>query len=72
MVPLSLSGANTTAGLLAASALVGGPIAAAVAMTGAAVLGTAAMRRRSKTVAKKTAAKPSQVMRPDAGRKGWP
>ncbi|WP_030717382.1 hypothetical protein [Streptomyces sp. NRRL F-2580] len=60
VVPLSLSGANTTAGLLAASALVGGPIAAAVAMTGAAVLGTAAVRRRSKTGAKKTAAKPSQ------------
>ncbi|MFF1557708.1 hypothetical protein [Streptomyces sp. NPDC058279] len=58
VVPLSLSGANTTAGLLAASALVGGPIAAAVAMTGAAVLGAAAVRRRSK--AKKTAAKPSQ------------
>ncbi|MET9320842.1 hypothetical protein ABZX75_11750 [Streptomyces sp. NPDC003038] len=59
VVPLSLSGANTTAGLLAASALVGGPIAAAVAMTGAAVLGTAAVRRRSKTAVKKTAAKSS-------------
>ncbi|MFD4864595.1 hypothetical protein [Streptomyces sp. NPDC058412] len=61
VVPLSLSGANTTAGLLAASALVGGPIAAAVAMTGAAVLGTAAVRRRSKTGKKTTAGKPAQA-----------
>ncbi|MFF1559832.1 hypothetical protein [Streptomyces sp. NPDC058279] len=70
VVPLSLSGANTTAGLLAASALVGGPIAAAVAMTGAAVLGTAAVRRRSKTVAKKTAAMPSQGAGRSPGGKG--
>ncbi|MEU6893943.1 hypothetical protein ABZ934_19485 [Streptomyces sp. NPDC046557] len=70
VVPLSLSGANTTAGLLAASALVGGPLAAAVAMTGAAVLGTAAVRRRSKAGAKKTAAKPSEGAGRTPGGKG--
>ncbi|MER6517331.1 hypothetical protein ABT246_10730 [Streptomyces sp. NPDC001553] len=62
VVPLSLSGTNATAGLLATAALAGGPAALAVAMTGAAVLGTAAAHRRSKnaknskTPAAKTAA----------------
>ncbi|MFJ3727022.1 hypothetical protein ACIPYQ_31275 [Streptomyces sp. NPDC090045] len=49
VVPLSFSGTNATAGLLATAALAGGPVALAVAMTGAAVLGTAAAHRRSKT-----------------------
>ncbi|MFD7094328.1 hypothetical protein [Streptomyces xanthophaeus] len=48
VVPLSLSGTNTTAGLLATAALVGGPVAAVVAMTGAAVLATAAVHQRTK------------------------
>ncbi|MFF4430619.1 hypothetical protein ACFYZ4_15790 [Streptomyces sp. NPDC001513] len=54
VVPLSLSGTNATAGLLATAALAGGPAALAVAMTGAAVLGTAAAHRRSE--ARKTPA----------------
>ncbi|MFE4634722.1 hypothetical protein ACFRJ1_15290 [Streptomyces sp. NPDC056773] len=57
VVPLSLTGTNTAAGLLATAALAGGPIAAAVAMTGAAVLGTAAAHRRSKTGKKKPTSK---------------
>jgi hypothetical protein len=47
VVPLALSGANSTVGMVAAAALAGGPIAAMVAATGAVVLGTvAAMRSR--------------------------
>ncbi|MFJ5553137.1 hypothetical protein [Streptomyces sp. NPDC093225] len=49
VLPLALSGANTTAGLVGAAALAGGPIAAAVAMTGAVVLGAAATRQRTNT-----------------------
>ncbi|MGP3753805.1 hypothetical protein [Streptomyces sp. IBSNAI001] len=45
-----MTGANSTIGLVAASALVGGPVGAALAATGAAVVGVAgAARRRSKT-----------------------
>ncbi|NUL02076.1 hypothetical protein HRW07_02190 [Streptomyces lunaelactis] len=45
VLPLAVAGTNTTASLLAAAALVGGPAALAVAATGAAVLGTAAAAR---------------------------
>ncbi|MFI1455260.1 hypothetical protein [Streptomyces roseus] len=59
VVPLALSGANATAGLLAAAALAGGPVAAAVAMTGAVALGAAARKRikpgKAKAAAKQTA-----------------
>ncbi|MEU4262417.1 hypothetical protein ACYCCF_17750 [Streptomyces argenteolus] len=49
VVPLAVTGANSTIGLVAASALVGGPVGAALAATGAAVVGVAsAARRRSK------------------------
>ncbi|TCR24202.1 hypothetical protein [Streptomyces sp. BK205] len=48
IVPLALSGANSTVGAVAASALVGGPIAAAVAATGMVVLGTLAATRSRK------------------------
>ncbi|WP_404959162.1 hypothetical protein [Streptomyces sp. 147326] len=65
VVPLSLSGTNTAAGLLATAALAGGPVAAVVAMTGAAVLGVAAARQRTAKAKKKTAnGKPA----PAAGR----
>ncbi|MGW9070944.1 hypothetical protein ACWGQT_16075 [Streptomyces yangpuensis] len=47
VVPLSLTGTNTAAGLFATAAIAGGPVAAMVAMTGVAVLGTAAAHRRS-------------------------
>ncbi|MEV6616029.1 hypothetical protein AB0N31_19640 [Streptomyces sp. NPDC051051] len=45
VVPLALSGTNTTVGMVAAASLAGGPIAAAVAATGAVVLGVAAASR---------------------------
>ncbi|WP_309228448.1 hypothetical protein [Streptomyces lunaelactis] len=45
VLPLAVAGTNTTASLLAAAALVGGPAALAVAATGAVVLGTAAAAR---------------------------
>ncbi|MBA4864954.1 hypothetical protein H1V43_27105 [Streptomyces sp. PSKA54] len=47
VVPLAVTGTNTTASLLGAAALVGGPAALALAATGAVVLGaTAATRNR--------------------------
>ncbi|WP_028814727.1 hypothetical protein [Streptomyces flavidovirens] len=45
VVPLAVTGTNTTASLLGAAALVGGPVALAVAATGAVVLGTVAATR---------------------------
>ncbi|MGI5481964.1 hypothetical protein [Streptomyces lavendofoliae] len=45
VVPLAVTGTNTTASLLAAASLVGGPVALAVAATGAVVLGAAASRK---------------------------
>ncbi|MFJ9479942.1 hypothetical protein ACIRRI_33865 [Streptomyces mirabilis] len=48
VVPLALSGANTTVGMVAAASLAGGPIAAMVAATGAVVLGTVAATRSHK------------------------
>ncbi|MFI5986368.1 hypothetical protein ACIBEA_36595 [Streptomyces sp. NPDC051555] len=65
VVPLSLSGTNTAAGLLATAALAGGPVAVAVAMTGAAVLGTAAARHRAQTTKRKN---PAKHPAPAAGR----
>ncbi|MFM9495491.1 hypothetical protein ACKI1Q_17955 [Streptomyces galilaeus] len=48
IVPLALSGANSTVGAVAAASLAGGPIAAAVAVTGMVVLGTVAASRSRK------------------------
>ncbi|MFF0759481.1 hypothetical protein ACFYWH_05500 [Streptomyces sp. NPDC003737] len=48
IVPLALSGANSTVGAVAAASLAGGPIAAAVAATGVVVLGTVAATRSRK------------------------
>ncbi|OEJ45837.1 hypothetical protein AR457_18530 [Streptomyces agglomeratus] len=45
VVPLAVTGTNTTASLLGAAALVGGPAALAIAATGAVVLGTVAAAR---------------------------
>ncbi|MFI9648822.1 hypothetical protein ACIHAA_21270 [Streptomyces sp. NPDC052040] len=45
VVPLALTGANSTVGMVAAACLAGGPVAAMVAATGAAVLGTVAATR---------------------------
>ncbi|GGW45164.1 hypothetical protein CP966_20170 [Streptomyces galilaeus] len=49
IVPLALSGANSTVGAVAAASLAGGPIAAAVTATGMVVLGTVAASRSRKT-----------------------
>ncbi|MET9361938.1 hypothetical protein ABZX93_13580 [Streptomyces sp. NPDC006632] len=61
VVPLALSGANTTVSMVAAAGIAGGPIAAAVAATGAAVLGTIASYRsrnpRPKQAARRAAAR---------------
>ncbi|WP_435612183.1 hypothetical protein [Streptomyces sp. bgisy159] len=48
VLPLALSGANSTVGMLAAASLAGGPVAAMVAATGAVVLGTVAATRSHK------------------------
>ncbi|MEU0720111.1 hypothetical protein ABZ498_23380 [Streptomyces lavendulocolor] len=48
VVPLAVTGTNTTASLLAAASLVGGPVALALAATGAVVLGTAAASRKAR------------------------
>ncbi|MET8435360.1 hypothetical protein ABZV61_21745 [Streptomyces sp900116325] len=45
VVPIAMTGANSTMTALAAAALAGGPVAAAVAATGACVLGVAAATR---------------------------
>ncbi len=59
IVPLALTGANTTVGTVAAASLAGGPIAAIVAATGAVVLGTfAAADPASPTRAVKPAGPP--------------
>ncbi|OAH11320.1 hypothetical protein [Streptomyces jeddahensis] len=61
VVPLAFSGANTTVSMVAAAGLAGGPIAAAVAATGAVVLGTVASYRnrnpRPKQAARRAAAR---------------
>ncbi|MFD8883324.1 hypothetical protein ACFV0H_12460 [Streptomyces erythrochromogenes] len=61
VIPLSLSGTNAAASVFATAALAGGPVAAAIAMTGAAVLGTAAAHHRNKNNSKKPLAKTSPV-----------
>ncbi|MFD9654557.1 hypothetical protein [Streptomyces mirabilis] len=55
VVPLALSGANTTVGMVAAASLAGGPIAAMVAATGAVVLGTVAATLSHKPGARREA-----------------
>ncbi|MFF1565854.1 hypothetical protein ACFVY1_20405 [Streptomyces sp. NPDC058293] len=61
VAPLALSGANATVSTIAAAGLAGGPIAAAVAATGMAVLGTLASYRsrnpRPKQAARRAAAR---------------
>ncbi|MGW6270429.1 hypothetical protein [Streptomyces sp. NPDC055060] len=61
VVPLALSGANTTVSMVAAAGIVGGPLAAAAAAGGAAVLGTVASYRsrnpRPKQAARRAAAR---------------
>ncbi|GGY28190.1 hypothetical protein GCM10010326_22250 [Streptomyces xanthochromogenes] len=74
VVPLALSGANTTVSVVAAAGIAGGPIAAAVAATGAAVLGTVASYRsrnpRPKSAARRTAARAAGRSTPTWNRSG--
>ncbi|MGH4033193.1 hypothetical protein ACQB60_30135 [Actinomycetota bacterium Odt1-20B] len=51
VMPLALSGANTTAGLVGAGGLVGGPLGAAAAAGGLAVVGTVAAVVRARRLA---------------------
>ncbi|MFF3983619.1 hypothetical protein ACFY0B_03255 [Streptomyces sp. NPDC001797] len=55
VVPLALTGANSTVGMVAAASLAGGPIAAMVAATGVVVLGTVAATRSRKPSARRDA-----------------
>ncbi|MFB6680266.1 hypothetical protein ACFCWG_49385, partial [Streptomyces sp. NPDC056390] len=73
VVPLAVSGANTTAALIASASLVGGPVAAAVAFTGAVVLGAVATRRTAPDTEASDKAKAAQSggkSRTAAGRSG--
>ncbi|MEV8589171.1 hypothetical protein AB0424_19790 [Streptomyces sp. NPDC051180] len=64
VLPLATTGANASVTLLAGAALVGGPVAAAVAMTGAVVLGAAAHTRKT---SKARQAKPGKANGGSAG-----
>ncbi|MGM9442199.1 hypothetical protein ACTAF0_18310 [Streptomyces murinus] len=55
VVPLALTGANSTVGAVAAASLAGGPVAAVVAATGAVVLGTVAAARSRKPNSRRSA-----------------
>ncbi|MFK0178198.1 hypothetical protein ACIQVR_19690 [Streptomyces xanthochromogenes] len=74
VVPLALSGANTTVSVVAAAGIAGGPIAAAVAATGAAVLGTVASYRsrnpRPMRAARRAAARTAGRNTPTRNRSG--
>ncbi|MFK0214947.1 hypothetical protein [Streptomyces sp. NPDC090298] len=61
VVPLALTGANATVTLLAGAALVGGPIAAAVAATGAVVLGATTAHTNKKTAQQARQGKPPKA-----------
>ncbi|MFE3601837.1 hypothetical protein [Streptomyces sp. NPDC059142] len=63
VVPLAVTGTNSTVGVIAASALAGGPVAATLAATGAAVLGTAAVARAARHARKRTAARATSAPR---------
>ncbi|WP_406302129.1 hypothetical protein OHA61_06215 [Streptomyces sp. NBC_00885] len=70
VVPLAVTGTNTTTSLLAAAALVGGPAALAVAATGAVVLGTvaAATRHRRDRKGKTTTGRAARTRSASVGR----
>ncbi|MCX5394202.1 hypothetical protein [Streptomyces sp. NBC_00094] len=61
VVPLAVTGANATATLLAGAALVGGPVAAALAATGAVVLGATAARTGKTTTKQARQAKAART-----------
>ncbi|MGW3691922.1 hypothetical protein [Streptomyces sp. NPDC005125] len=70
VVPIAMTGANSTVTALAAAALAGGPIAAAVAATGACVLGVAAATRNHRTHRKHTTGRTNRAATHHGGRTG--
>lgn len=71
VVPIAMTGANSTVTALAAAALAGGPIAAAVAATGACVLGVAAATRNHRAHRKHATSRTNRTANPHgAGRTG--
>ncbi|WP_030918088.1 hypothetical protein [Streptomyces sp. NRRL B-24720] len=71
VVPIAMTGANSTVTALAAAALAGGPIAAAVAATGACVLGVAAATRNHRAHRKHATSRTNRaVARHGTGRTG--
>ncbi|MFI0925135.1 hypothetical protein ACH4TP_14550 [Streptomyces sp. NPDC021012] len=68
VVPLALTGANATVTLLAGAALVGGPIAAAVAATGAVVLGATTARTHKNNARQGRQAKAGKTGTTSAGK----
>ncbi|WP_457492778.1 hypothetical protein [Streptomyces sp. P5_D11] len=70
VVPIAMTGANSTVTALAAAALAGGPIAAAVAATGACVLGVAAATRNHRAHRKHATGRTNRAANPHGGRTG--
>ncbi|WP_405666853.1 hypothetical protein [Streptomyces sp. NBC_00055] len=70
VVPIAMTGANSTVTALAAAALAGGPIAAAVAATGACVLGVAAATRNHRAHRKHATGSTNRAANPRGGRTG--
>ncbi|MFJ7947381.1 hypothetical protein ACIQ6K_27580 [Streptomyces sp. NPDC096354] len=67
VVPIAMTGANSTVTALAAAALAGGPIAAAVAATGACVLGVAAATRNHRAHRKHPTGRTNRAANPHSG-----
>ncbi|MDX2727280.1 hypothetical protein [Streptomyces sp. PA03-2a] len=67
VVPIAMTGANSTVTALAAAALAGGPIAAAVAATGACVLGVAAATRNRRAHRKHATGRTNRATAPRHG-----
>ncbi|MGW2677162.1 hypothetical protein [Streptomyces sp. NPDC001436] len=77
VVPLAFTGANSAAGLVATAALAGGPVSAAIAMTGAAALAAVAARQHTQNIKQgknrpgsKTTADARSTGQAGAGRRG--
>ncbi|MET8271692.1 hypothetical protein [Streptomyces sp. NPDC005096] len=70
VVPIAMTGANSTVTALAAAALAGGPIAAAVAATGACVLGVAAATRNHRVHRKHATGRTNRAATSHGGRTG--
>ncbi|MGW5274394.1 hypothetical protein ACWEQP_17760 [Streptomyces sp. NPDC004044] len=70
VVPIAMTGANSTVTALAAAALAGGPIAAAVAATGACVLGVAAATRNHRAHRKHATGRTNRAATHHGGRTG--